>query len=86
MSQRAVRAGEIAVEAGQLYRCRRPGAPARYIRVERVSRASGRTPTATVVELTRTGRPKRGGVRALSALTWRDEAWRLRAGYELVLI
>lgn len=74
----------IAVKAGQFYRVRRRGKPARFVRIKRVTRTTPRRPpTVSYEEYTRTGRRKsRASID--SPLTWLDGAWRMRSSFELV--
>lgn len=73
----------IAVKAGQVYRCRRPGKPARHVRIARVSRGNrGQCPIAYYQEVTRSGRQKsRESVRHF--LTFDGRRWVMAPGFEL---
>jgi hypothetical protein len=81
----------MGVEAGQVYRAGGTGHKS-YVRVVRVSGATGPQPKATLIEVTRTGGPK--GTKVVRAgkkvddtfpswLTIDDGTWRLMSYYEL---
>lgn len=85
MTRRDYTAGRVAVRAGQHYLGRRAGAPARRVRVTRVGWRNEQR-VATLREVTRTGRDKRGGSTFPHLLTFDREvdAWVMGPFYEEV--
>ena len=70
----------IYAKAGQRYRVNRQGKPYRTVKVVRVHASNVRTPSATMQETTRGGRPKGESYR--TTLTCNaDATWRLAPGY-----
>lgn len=73
----------VAVKPGQIYRVPRKGAPARHVRIARVTRKSGPQPVAIYSEVTRNGRGK-GRAVIRHHLQFDGRAWTMGPWFEEV--
>lgn len=69
-----------------MYRVPRQGKPARHIRIVRLIQPRSRQPKVRYVLVTKSGKRKqpKGAVLPVSWLVWRDGAWHMPPGFELL--